>query len=223
MDRVLEPELMDEEEQARAYAEGDFAEAHDRHVGIFLRSWPAEQGPIRGPILDLGCGPGDVTLRIARACPEAVIHGVDGSAAMLRHGRERVAAEGLADRVTLVEGFLPRDAPPLSAYPVVVSSSLLHHLHDPSVLWESVRRFGAPGAFVFVVDLRRPDTPADVDRMLDTYAAGAPEILRRDYAASLFAAFTLDEVQAQLRGAGLNQLAVEPVSDQHMVVRGTLA
>lgn len=223
MDRVLEPELMDDEEQARAYAEADFAASHQAQVDVFLRSWPAEQGPVRGPILDLGCGPADVTVRLARACPEAVIDGVDGSAAMIRHGRERVAAAGLADRVKLVEGLLPRDAPPRPAYPVVFSSSLLHHLHDPSVLWESVRRFGAPGAFVFVLDLMRPETPADVDRLIDTYAAGEPEVLRRDYAASLFAAFTPEEVRAQLRAAGLEGLAVEAVTDRHMVVRGTLA
>lgn len=223
MDRVLEPELMDEEEQARAYAEADFAAAHQAHVDLFLRSWPAEQGPLRGPILDLGCGPADVTVRLARACPEAEIDGVDGSAAMIRRGRERVAAAGLADRVTLTEGFLPRDAPPRSSYRVVFSSSLLHHLHSPSVLWDSVRRYGAPGAFVFVVDLMRPESPADVDRLVDTYAAGAPEVLRRDYAASLAAAFTPEEIRAQLRAAGIEGLAVEVVTDRHLIVRGTLA
>jgi len=34
--RVLEPELMEEEEQARAYAEADFEEPHSRFIGLLV-------------------------------------------------------------------------------------------------------------------------------------------------------------------------------------------
>jgi ubiquinone/menaquinone biosynthesis C-methylase UbiE len=35
-------------------------------------------------VLDLGCGPADVTIRFAKANPGYKFHGVDGSAAMLK-------------------------------------------------------------------------------------------------------------------------------------------
>lgn len=220
MERVPEPELMDEDEQARAYSEADFAEPHERFVDLFLSSWPAARGPVRGPILDLGCGPGDVTVRLARRCPEAEIHGVDGSAAMLRFGAERVRATGLEGRVRLVQALLPQDAPPLAQYDVIVSNSLLHHLHDPAVLWSTVRRFAAPGAQVFVMDLMRPQSAAEAMRLTELHAAGAPDVLRRDFHASLHAAFTPDEVREQLRVAGLDGLRVDVVSDRHLTVSG---
>lgn len=221
MERVPEPELMDEDEQARAYSQADFAAPHERFVDLFVASWPAARGPVTGPILDLGCGPGDVTVRLARRCPEAEIHGVDGSAAMLRYGHERVREAGLAARVRLVEALLPRDRPPLPRYDVVVSNSLLHHLHDPGVLWSAVKAFAVPGAHIFVMDLMRPPSAADVDRLTDLHAGGEPEVLRRDFHASLHAAFTPDEVRAQLREAGLAGLRVDVVSDRHLTISGS--
>jgi trans-aconitate methyltransferase len=217
MDRIPEPELMDEQQQARAYSEADFAEAHDRCVELCAQ-FVGDDG-LAGPVLDLGCGPADVTVRLARRFPRAVFHGLDGAEAMLAHGRARVERAGLGDRIVLVRAVLPRDAPPLDAYAGVVSNSLLHHLHDPSVLWAAVARWARPGAPVFVMDLRRPASVDDVRRLMEAYAAGEPEVLRRDFFNSLCAAFTPDEVRAQLREAGL-ALEVLPVGDRHLIVRG---
>jgi hypothetical protein len=59
LERILEPELMDEPVQARAYAEADFArtdQAFIDHAVALLSAAPATAAPPR--TLDLGCGPG---------------------------------------------------------------------------------------------------------------------------------------------------------------------
>ena len=61
MQRITEPELMDEAEQARAYAMADFAEPNERFVGYFETEFPDLK---TGSVLDLGCGPGDIVLRL---------------------------------------------------------------------------------------------------------------------------------------------------------------
>jgi SAM-dependent methyltransferase len=217
VNRIPEPELMDEAEQARAYSEADFAEAHDRCVAL-CEDFVGRDG-LTGTILDLGCGPADVTVRLARRFPRAVLHGVDGAEAMLAHGRARVAREKLADRIRLTRALLPRDAPPLEQYDGVVSNSLLHHLHDPAVLWGAVARHAKPRAPVFVMDLRRPASIDDARRLRDTYAGGEPDVLQRDFYNSLCAAFTPEEVRAQVRQAGLT-LEVLTAGDRHLVARG---
>jgi ubiquinone/menaquinone biosynthesis C-methylase UbiE len=222
MERVPEPELMDEDEQARAYSEADFAAPHERFVELFLASWPPARGAVGGIILDLGCGPADVTVRLARAAPGAEIHGIDGSAAMLRYGEERVRAAGLGDRIRLVRALLPRDRLPLERYEIVVSNSLLHHLHDPDALWSTIKRAAAPGAWVFVMDLMRPASLAEVDRLVAAHAAGEPEVLVRDFHASLCAAFSVEEIRGQLQRAGLPGLSVTVVSDRHLTVSGVV-
>ncbi len=41
-------------------------------------------------VVDLGCGPGTLTARLATRWPEAVVEGVDSSAEMIAHAREQV-------------------------------------------------------------------------------------------------------------------------------------
>src|SRR5437763_317487 len=104
VERILEPELMLDEEQARAYAAVDFSEPHNRYVELLASRFPAFSS---GVVLDLGCGTGDVAIRMARRFPGCRITGVDGSAQMLRCAAEAIEAADLAGRIGLVEGFIP--------------------------------------------------------------------------------------------------------------------
>lgn len=212
---------MDDEAQARAYAEADFEEPNRRFVELLAaRGGPPPAGTA---VLDLGCGPGDITLRIARLWPGVEVHGLDGAEAMLAFGRAALAHEPeLAPRVRFVHGLVPGATLPRERYEVIVSNSLLHHLHDPSVLWRTLREHAVAGARVLVMDLMRPEDEAAVGRLVDTYAGGEPEVLQRDFANSLRAAFTPDEVLGQLATAGLGDLSVWPASDRHLVVEGSV-
>ena len=67
MQRVTEPELMDEPSQAEAYAAADFAEARGRIVEGFAANFPGVE--VAGNVLDLGCGPGDISFRFAARFP----------------------------------------------------------------------------------------------------------------------------------------------------------
>jgi len=69
MERILEPELMGDMEQAEAYANADFEEPHSRVIELLAAEF--QRPRISGRILDLGCGPGDITFRLARRFPEA--------------------------------------------------------------------------------------------------------------------------------------------------------
>jgi trans-aconitate methyltransferase len=220
MKRRPEPELMLGADQARAYAEADFEAPHRRVVELFREAFPGFAP--RGEVLDLGCGPGDIAMRFARAFPRCRVLGVDGSAAMLARGHAALKRQpSLAARVRLVEGMV-QDWAPHRRHAVVVSNSLLHHLHDPMTLWSCVRRCAMPGARVFIVDLMRPPSAAAARALTRRHAAGEPDVLRRDFHASLLAAFTPKEVRAQLRAAGLQGFTVRPVSDRHLMVWGTI-
>jgi cyclopropane fatty-acyl-phospholipid synthase-like methyltransferase len=212
MNRTLEPELMDDLEQARAYAEADFEEPNRLFVEEFTARFADWSGT--GTILDLGCGPGDIVLRMAHAYPGCRVDGLDGSAAMLSFAEAALAGSGLENRVRFVQGE--------SHYDAITSNSLLHHLHRPEVLWKAVRALGAPGAPVLVMDLMRPDTPEQAREIVETYAAEEAPVLKTDFFNSLLAAFEVGELRAQLDAAGLTTLGVEPVSDRHLIVAGRM-
>lgn len=222
MKRVVEPELMTEEEQAQAYARADFESAHSLYPRLFAEKFPRRGR--RATVLDLGCGPCDVTIRFAKANPGYRFHAVDGSTAMLKHGRRALAQHsGLARRFKLIEGYIPGAPIPKRQYDLILSSSFLHHLHDPQVLWQTVRRHARSGTMVFVPDLRRPSSLAKARALTGKYSGSEPEVLRRDFFNSLLAAFTPTEVRRQLRQAGLNGLTVEIISDRHLLVFGTVS
>lgn len=222
MDRVVEPELMDEPEQAVAYAMADFDQPHTRFIELFQQTFP--HWPSTGTAIDLGCGPGDIAIRFARAYPNCGVHGVDGARAMLEAGERLLAqAADVRERVRLCHGMLPNAEMPLPHYDAVISNSLLHHLHDPGQLWEAVRGFAAPSAPVFVMDLRRPDSVEEAAALQQRYAANEPAVLQRDFFNSLLAAFTPAEVQVQLANAGLGELQVEAIGDRHLIICGTFA
>jgi ubiquinone/menaquinone biosynthesis C-methylase UbiE len=217
MDRVLEPELMDDETQSLAYAKADFSASNQMFVDGFVHECPA----FLGTVVDLGCGPGDIDIRLARASRGIAITAVDGSRPMIAIAERAVRAAGVESRVTLLHGVLPNLPLDAHTFDAVLSKDLLHHLPDPRVLWNEIGRLGRPGAAVYVMDLVRPPTRDAAQRIVDAVAPHDDPILRQDFLNSLCAAFTVDEVADQLRAARLD-LDAAPVTDRHMLIKGLL-
>lgn len=218
MPRVLEPELMDDPEQALAYAKADFEEENQGFVDRFREYFP---DLTEGHILDLGCGPGDIPGRLIRSLPGCRVTGVDASPAMIHLAEESVREAGFAGRITLrcerVQTLAlqePADA--------AISNSLLHHLPNPLQFWYGLKNLVKPGSPVLVMDLLRPDSPEAAQAIVNRYAAGEPAVLRRDFYHSLLAAFTEDEVAAQLAELNLSRLLIDVPDDRHWVVGGRL-
>ena len=216
MHRTLEPELMEEPDQALAYARADFEEENQSFVNLFLQHYSDWTD---GHLLDLGCGPADIPIRFARALPACRITAVDGSPAMIRLAQEAVMAAGMGERITLRSERIQTVtlAEPADA---VVSNSLLHHIPNPLQFWYILKQLVKSGAYVLVMDLLRPESAEAAHAIVDQYASEEPAILRRDFYNSLCAAFTEDEVAAQLAELNLSRLMIDVVDDRHWVVSG---
>jgi len=218
MKRVLEPEVMDDVAQADAYAKADFAEENQSFVDRFCEYFPNWTG---GHVVDLGCGPGDIPIRFLRAFPGVRVTAVDASRPMLDLAAEAVAGAGLTRHITLCcERFqtlvLPEQAD------VLLSNSLLHHVPNPLQFWFCIKQLVKPGACILVMDLLRPESPGAAQALVDRYAADEAPILKRDFYNSLLAAFTEDEVAAQLAEMNLSRLLIDVPDDRHWVVGGVI-
>ena len=218
MERILEPELMDDAAQALAYARADFTDVNRGFVDRFRTLFPDLTS---SRVVDLGCGPADIPIRLARALPRLAVTGVEASAAMIDLAREAVRTAGLEMSIRLVRARLPALPFPSGSFDAVVANSLLHHLAEPGVFWREVQRLGRPRAGVLVMDLCRPDSPSHARDLAETYAGGESPLLKGDFYNSLRAAFTPAEVARQL-ARQLPQLSCRVVSDRHWVVTGRL-
>jgi ubiquinone/menaquinone biosynthesis C-methylase UbiE len=218
MNRVLEQELMDDDEQVEAYAEADFEAPHNQFIQrlkIFVN-----KPDLNITALDLGCGPGDISRRFVETYPLSKVDAVDGSVPMIMAGQLSLPKD-LKPRVNFILGVLPNILLPHAKYELIFSNSLLHHLPDPQVLWQVIKKYAQPETGIIIMDLLRPESTEAAKQLVKTYADNEPPILQQDFYNSLLAAFTLDEIKAQLKQAGLHFL-VEQISDRHVFISGIM-
>ena len=95
--------------------------------------WKRMAGPVKGPILELGCGTGRVALPVARH--GATVVGIDRSESMLARARMRVKRSRLARRVKLIRGDIRQLPFPDRTFPLVMAPyGILQSLLDEKLL-----------------------------------------------------------------------------------------
>jgi len=229
MQRVPEPELMDEVYQVKAYAAADFSDGdHALIADLADYLCSANQIPHQGSmIVDIGCGPGNISEGLARYWPDSTVVGIDGSEAMLAVAKDRQQKASpdlkrLSYRCLNISAMASSSFALASNAHLIVSNSLIHHLHNPDQLWMAIKNLAAPGAVVFHRDLRRPSTSQQAAALQLKHLPHAPAVLIKDYLASLHAAFTVEEIRAQLVFEGLDHLKVVEIEDRYLQVSGRL-
>ncbi len=207
---------MDGEEQALVYANADFAEENQGFVDRFLELYPDVR---EGLVLDLGCGPADIPIRLLRSRPTLRVTGVDASGPMIHLAEEAICRAGLQDQIQLICERL-QDLQVDQPADAVISNSLVHHVPNPLQFWYAVKSLAKPGAPVLVMDLLRPETTEEAQALVEQYAADEPEQLRHDFYHSLLSAFTEDEVAAHLAEMNMSRLLIDVPDDRHWLVSG---
>lgn len=106
-------------------------------------------GDVRGlTVLDLGCGDGDTTLRIAETLPDLRFHGIDYAPNMIALAQERLLGSPLRDRVSFSVGDATTLATTRERYAAVITCRVLINLPDSSRQYDVVRQIAgvlAPG------------------------------------------------------------------------------
>lgn len=204
--RLPEPEVMDDADEAEAYASAA-AQAHLDRIDDTLVEHAARlvAGRDAGMALDIGCGPGQILRKLAARLPGWRLFGVDASEAMLRRAR----AAGADRRVEFLRGDANRLAFPAASFDLVMSNSVLHHLARPERLLAEMARIARPGAALLLRDLRRPGRlafPLHV-RWHGRHYRG---LMYRLFCDSVRAAYTPEELAAMLAGSPLGALAPPP-------------
>jgi len=208
---------MDLPHEARAYADADFSDVNAAFVDRVIElAWNLRVARC----IDLGTGPGDIPVRLARQRPQWHIDAVDAAEAMIDIARDAVARAGVRNvRLHLADAKQTRLA---AGYDVIFSNSLLHHLPDPLPIWKEIRRLARPGSVVLVRDLVRPATYDLAEEIVQRYAGGESETLRGEFYRSLLSAFTPGEIRQQLEEVGLRELEIRQSTDRHVDVSGVL-
>ncbi|MFJ5996981.1 SAM-dependent methyltransferase [Streptomyces sp. NPDC092370] len=117
-------------------------------------------------VLDIGCGTGELMLRVLAAAPEATGTGIDLNADDLARGREAAENRGLASRTRFVEESATATAHGPADLVLCVGSSQALGDRLPAALQE-LRRLVADGGRVLLGEgfWQRTPAPAELSRM----------------------------------------------------------
>ena len=223
--RVPEPEVMDDSAEVEAYASAA-AHAHLNAIdNTFVEhAFRLRAGKERGRALDIGTGPGQIVIKLARRLLLWKFTGVDRSPTMIEQASANLVATGgaLAGRVEFQVGdgnCLPF---PDRSFDFVMCNSVLHHLAEPAKLLSEMARLAKPAGAILLRDLRRPGRltyPLHVWRHGRNYSG---EMLRL-YRASVRSAYTLEELERMLDSSPLRGARVFAHRSTHIGIERAMA
>ena len=229
MKRVPEPELMQDLCQVKAYAKADFSENDDSLIKrleeyLLLQGKKLDSNSL---VIDMGCGPGNITERLSCRWPAVKIIGIDGSESMLAVARDRKNENRGRDVLANIKyfccdiGSIANESMNLEKSPdLIISNSLIHHFHDPSCFWKALKLLSIKGTVHLHRDLRRPSSYKKAIALQRLYLSDSPQVLIEDYLASLQAAFNVGEIKDQLEREGLDHFTVCENQDRYLEVVG---
>ncbi len=110
-------------------------------------------------VLDVATGPGGVARQVVRRSSAQVV-GLDVTAAMLAAASDLVAADGVADRVSLVQATGERLPFPDGTFDALTFTYLLRYVPDPAAVVAELARVVRPGGAIASLEFHVPPSPA---------------------------------------------------------------
>jgi len=180
------------------------------------------KGRERGRALDIGTGPGQIVIKLAKRLAEWKFVGVDRSPGMIAQAQLASASGELAGRVEfhVADGnHLPF---PDSSFDLVMCNSVLHHLAEPEKLLSEMSRLVNSGGAILLRDLRRPGRftyPLHV-RWHGRHYSG---LMNQLYCDSVRSAYTVPELKRMLDSAALPRTRVFEHHSTHIGLERPIA
>ena len=214
--RTPEP-IADPGAESDLYRQMDHERVNAQFVTDFISG-----GPVGPRVIDLGCGPAAIPIKLVAAMPEIQVMGIDSEPEMLAIAREEIDFEGMIGKITLECA----DASDLVDFEdemadSVMSNTFLHHLDEPTLGMQEAHRILKTGGRLFIRDLYRPEDNDQIEQLVDLHASTESEAAKQMLRQSLHAALTLDEITTIANDLGMPSDCIRMTSDRHWTIDWT--
>jgi len=229
MKRTVEPELMEREEQVISYDKADFSEGENNFVNqinYYLNKNDINLNE-KELIVDLGCGPGNISEKLSLKWPKAMVVGIDGSKEMIRiaelnkrNSSKKSQLKNLRYVCADIKKLKLGDICLEKKISLLVSNSLIHHITYLDDFFNCIESLSSNQTINFHKDLRRPNDEKTALDLKEKCSEKNNEILTNDYYASLKASYTFKELKNYIFENKLTSLEVFEEGDQYLVIYG---
>ncbi len=231
MERIPEPELMERKDQVISYDEADFSEGEFNLVNQISHYLLRKKISLneKDLIVDLGCGPGNISEKLAIKWPNTEVVGIDGSKEMILRAENnkeisknkrnlknlRYICSDIKD-IKLTDFLLKKEIS------LLVSNSLIHHITHLEDFFNTIRSLSSNSTVNFHKDLKRPLDEKTAIELKAQCSTKYNKILTNDYYASLRASYTFKELKNFTLRNDLSSLEVFEDGDKYLIVYGNL-
>ena len=229
MERTVEPELMENADQVNSYAKADFSQEENNlinQISYYLLKNEINLGE-EDLIVDLGCGPGNISEKLSIKWPRANVVGIDGSKEMILKAeskRKNSLKRGKLNNLRYIFADIKNlELSKITTHKnitLLVSNSLIHHITYLEDFFNCIKRLSTNKTVNFHKDLRRPNNEKSALKLKEKCSNKYDDILTNDYYASLKASYTLKELRNFLLKYQLSSLEVFEEGDQYLIIYG---
>ena len=230
MERVPEPELMEQKEQVISYDEADFSEGEVNlinQINQYLLKKNISLGE-KDLIVDLGCGPGNISEKLAIKWPNTAVLGIDGSKEMILRAEYNKSISNNQKKLKNLR-YICSDIKDIKSnnffkkrISLLVSNSLIHHITNLEDFFNTIRILSSNITVNFHKDLKRPLDEKSALKLKAQCSTKYNEILTNDYYASLRASYTFKELKNFILENDLSSLDVFEEGENYLIVYGNV-
>ena len=231
MERIPEPELMVEKEQVISYDEADFSEGEVNQINqinyyLLRKNISLSEKDL---IVDLGCGPGNISEKLAIKWPNTEVVGIDGSKEMILRAEYNKSISTNQKKLKNLH-YICLDIKDIKSnnfflekkISLLVSNSLIHHITNLEDFFNTIRTLSSNVTVNFHKDLKRPLDEKSALELKAQCLTKYNEILTNDYYASLRASYTFKELKNFTLQNDLSSLDVFEDGDNYLIVYGNV-
>ncbi|MCM8781253.1 MAG: class I SAM-dependent methyltransferase [Candidatus Omnitrophica bacterium] len=160
-------------------------------------------GSLKGKVLDLGTGLGNLAVELARRFTEAEIFGLDISQEMLTQAENSQQKQGINNLKFKLMDVHALDFEE-NSIDLIASHGSLHHWQDPKKVFLQAQRVLKPGGIIYIADLRR-DAPENI---VEEAAVGLNPAQKTGFLNSIAASYLPSELEKILIEAGIKDFKI---------------
>ena len=229
MDRQPEPELMNKKSQVKAYCAADFSLGETNLIKFISNYLKINNINLsrNDLIVDLGCGPGNISEKLSMRWPDVSVLGIDGSQEMIKEAESRMFQNKIINKYRNLN-YICSDIRKISSHEIfsrkeitlLVSNSLIHHIIDIDNFFKFIINLSNKETINFHKDLIRPKDEETALKLKNKCSQKYSSTLTNDYYASLKASYRKNEVQKKILELNLNSMKVIEENEEYLIVYG---